>query len=185
MAAQINTTDSAWDEAFLRVEGYLRAHRLESRVLLNRIATEIIQDARFAALVHPQEEPVKLAMEALHLRIGRWFARIGAEFDWTDERQRARGRLALVVSDLTGRWANYFLGPEPLPPELVAAMATFELHPGLELNLSTMPPAPLEFGFDDNGTPYPPTRNFWRVLRTTGSWLMIVGFFGIAWAASH
>lgn len=36
----------AWDEAFLRVEGYLRAYGLESHVLLNQITAEIIQEAR-------------------------------------------------------------------------------------------------------------------------------------------
>ena len=48
-----------------------------------------------------------------------------------------------------------------------------------------MPPAPLEFSFDDGGNPYPPARKYWILARAVGTWLPIVGFFGIAWAASH
>src|ERR1700712_5750223 len=80
----------AWDEAFLRVESYLRAHHLESRVLLNQITTDIIQEAHQRALAHPEEEPVVAAMHTTHARIGAWFARAGNAADWSDERVRAR-----------------------------------------------------------------------------------------------
>jgi hypothetical protein len=176
--------DPGWDEAFLRVEGYLRAHHLESRVLLNRIVTEIIQDARTLAQGSPSEEPVKLAMQATHARIGAWFARAGMDLDWTNERMRARGRLAMVLADLPGRWSNLFLSADPLPEEFAAAMRSFALFPSPRLQLSSMPPAPLEFAYND-GSPSPPNRNVRLLLRAFGSWLLIAGFFGIAWAASH
>ena len=66
---------------------------------------------------------------------------------------------------------------------VAVALILFGANP---LQLSPMPAAPLEFAFADEGeSPYPPTRNLWLLVRAAGSWLLIAGFFGIAWAASH
>ena len=175
----------AWDEAFLRVESYLRAHHLESRVLLNQITTEIIRDAHQKALTNPAEEPVVLAMQATHARMSSWFARSGNLGDWSDERVRARGRLALVLEDLPGRQPNCFLSTEPTAPDLTAALAAGVLQPGPELRLSNMPPAPLEFGFDEPGESSFPQKSRWSTMREAAGWLAIVGLYGAAWAASH
>ena len=175
----------AWDEAFLRVESYLRAHHLASRVLLNQIATEIIQDARKRAQASPHEEPVVLAMQATHARIGSWFAQSGNSGDWSDERVRARGRLALVLQDLPGSRPNCFLSNEPVTPDLSIALAAGVLKPSPELHLSNMPPAPLEFGFDDPTEPSLAGKGGWSTAREAAGWLAIVGLYGAAWAASH
>ncbi len=176
---------AAWDEAFLRVESYLRAHHLESRVLLNQLATDIIREARERSQGNPQKKPVVVAMEVTHSRMGAWFARAGDAGDWSDERVRVRGRLALLLADLPGRWPNCFLSAEPLPPELGAALASGVLQPGPELRFSNMPPAPLEFGFNAPDNPNSRPQSGWFVVRAAGWWLCAVGLFGVAWAASH
>jgi hypothetical protein len=177
--------DLAWDEAFLRVESYLRAHHLESRVRLNQLATEIIAEARARAVAHPAAEPVALAMQVTHAFIGAWFARAGNESGWATDRDRTHGRLALVIANLPGRWSNCFLSTESVPPELTAAMAAFQFQPGPELRFSNMPPAPLEFGFDETTRPSAGKHGPWLVVRAAGSWLMVAGLIGVAWAASH
>ena len=174
-----------WDEAFLRVESYLRAHHLESRVLLNHLATEIIAQARERARENPDLAPVTLAMGVTHERIGAWFARAGRDGDWANERVRAGDRLALVLADLPGRWSKNFLSHEPVPRELAEALASATLEPGPELRFSNMPPAPLEFGFNDDGQLKPPHRGGRFLLRAGGSWLAVVGLLGVVWAASH
>jgi hypothetical protein len=175
----------AWDEAFLRVESYLRAHHLESRVLLNHLATGIIREARERPPANPAEEPVTATMHATHARIGAWFARAGNGGDWSQERVRVRGRLALVLADVPGRWAHCFLAAGPVPPELAAALASCVLQPGPGLRFSNMPSTPLEFGFDNPGSPNSRHRGAWMIVRASASWLSIVGLFGVAWAASH
>jgi hypothetical protein len=175
----------AWDEAFLRVESYLRVHHLESRIQLNRLATEIITEAKASAEDFPAEEPVALAMRITHARIGAWFARAARGCDWSNERERARGRLALVIANLPGQWSNQFLSPEPVAPDLTAAMAAFQFQAGPELRFSNMPPASLEFGFDDSAGPHAAKRGIWLLVRATSSWLLVVGLIGAAWAASH
>jgi hypothetical protein len=182
---QAVTADPAWDEAFLRVGSYLRAHGLESLVLLNQITTEIIQEVRSRACGGWAGEPVVLSMELTHERIGNWYARTGQDVDWTNERMRAQGRLALVNADLPGRWPNYFLSSDPVPADLAGAIASFQLLPAPELYVSKMTPAPLDFGFQEPDDPRFPVEKTWPPVRTIASWLLIFGFFGVAWAASH
>jgi hypothetical protein len=177
--------DPAWEEAALRVESYLRAHHLESRALLSHLATEIIDEARGQASRHPRETPVTLAMQVTHHRIETWIAQVAAASDWVSHGDRAHGRLALVIANLPGRWSNHFLSMEPVPPELTAAMASFHFQSGPELRFSNMPPAPLEFGFDESDHPSAEQRSGWFLLRAASGWLMLVGLIGVAWSASH
>lgn len=184
-SAQQLTADQAWDEAFLRVESYLLAHHLDSRVQLNHLTADIIRDARTRVSDDPAVAPVVAAMQALQGRIGAWFARAGNTGDWSDERVRARARLALLTAELPGHRADFFLTTGRVPPQLATALAAGALVPGPELRLSSMPPAPLEFGFSDPAEPAVPGRSGWTRLREAAGWLSIVGLFGAAWAASH
>jgi hypothetical protein len=177
--------DPAWDEAFLRVESYLRAHHVESRVLLNQIATEIIREARQLLQQNPNEEPVVAAMHATHTRMGSWFARVGHVGDWSDERVRARGRLSLVLGESPVLEQNCFLSTAEVPANVTAALANGVLLPNPELHLSNMPPAPLEFGFNDPADPSISQKSTWGTVREAAGWLVLVGLYGAAWAASH
>jgi hypothetical protein len=179
------TGNPSWDEAFLRVESYLRAHQLESRVLLNQLAGDIIREARERACADPAEEPVVVAMHVTNARIGAWFARTGNAGDWADERVRERGRLALVLTNLPRRWADCFLSAGPVPPELAAALASGHLQPGPELHSSKMSAERLEFGFADRDYPGSHRKDGWAGMRAAASWLLVAGLYGSAWAASH
>jgi hypothetical protein len=137
--------DASWDEAFMRVESYLRAHHFESRVQLTRLTTEILAAARELASRFPDEEPVTLAMRVAQARIGDWLQRALGEGDWADERFRARGRLALLRSELPHRCPQLFLSRDPLPVPVVAELADAHLVASPELRPTTMPPANLEF----------------------------------------
>jgi hypothetical protein len=177
--------DVAWDEAFLRVEGYLRSYGLESHVVLNQITYSIIAEAQACAHDANAPDPVALAMEVTHSRIGAWFARSGHPIDWSDGRSRAQSRLALIIADAPGRWANSFLSQDPLPEELVAAMASFQMLPAPDIRQSGMAPEPLEFGLLEPGDPRLRSKRIWIPMRVAVPWLLIFGFFGVAWASSH
>jgi len=180
----VSPVDPVWDDAFSRVESYLRAHRVESRELLNRLAADIIREARLAAYdAASPADPVALAMRVTHERIGAWFAHAWNKGTWAHERDRAQGRLALVMADLPGRWSNHFLSTEAIPSELVTGMAGFSLQAGPELRFSNMPPAPLEFGPDETD-PHRQDKSRWVLARAALSWVMIVGLVSAATAAS-
>jgi hypothetical protein len=178
-------TDPAWDEAFLRVESYLRTYGLESHVLLHEVTASIIEEARGNARNGAAGNPVELAMNATQSRIGAWLARSGQPADWTSDRIRAQGRLALIVADLPGRWPNSFLSSSPFPDELAAAMASTQVLPAPKMNVSNMAPEPLEFGLLEPGDPRIQSKRIWMPIRAVVPWLLIFGFFGVAWASSH
>jgi len=177
--------DPGWDDAFLRVESYLRAHQLESRVLLNRLASDIIQEARVRVCANPSEEPVVAAMHITNARIGAWFAMAGHTGDWSDERVREGARLALVLTNLPTGWTGCFLSTEPVPMELAVALSSGRLLATPEFRSSKMSAAPLEFGFADPDDSSVSKQGRWDAMRAATTWLLITGLYGSAWAASH
>jgi hypothetical protein len=64
------TADAAWDEAFSRVESYLRAQRMESRMVIGQVAEDIVVEARARAAEGSRVEPVTLAFQMTLARIG-------------------------------------------------------------------------------------------------------------------
>lgn len=155
----MNDATEHWDAAFERVESYLRAHQLRSRWQVSQLATEITLAAR--ADLRPGESPVQAALRVADQRIGAWLTTVLGDSD-TRRRDRVgvRGRLALVIADMPGRWSHAFLSSAAPPAELVAAMQAAYLEAGPELELSKMAPRPLDLG---------PMANFagdtWETLR--------------------
>jgi hypothetical protein len=178
-------SEPAWDEAFLRVESYLRAYGLESHVLLHKVTASIIEEARGNAQSGAVGNPVELAMIATQSRIGAWLARSGQPADWANERIRTQGRLALITADLPSRWPNSFLSSDPFPTDLAAAMASSQVLPAPGMKVSNMAPEPLEFGLLEPGDPRIQSKRIWMPMRAVVPWLLIFGFFGVAWASSH
>jgi hypothetical protein len=179
----------AWDEAFLRVESYLRAHQLESRIVLNRLVVEIIHAARASADTPSGsgQDPDSLAMREAERRTAAWFARVlGDAADPDDERLGTRGRIALVMADVPARWPQHFLAATPPPPELVEAMRAAYLEAGPELELSRMVPRPLDFGPIANVADEAwKTFARWPVLRAIVGWALFVGLLAAVWWATH
>lgn len=174
-----------WDDAFLRVESYLRAHQIESRVLLNYLTTDILTAARGLAVEHPAEAPVTLAINVTHARIGQWMVDALGEGDWADERFRARGRLALLMAEIPQRCPEKFLAHEELPAEIRAQLLAARLYPGPELRLASMPPSLLEFPLGEAVEEKWTTFSSSTFLRASMSWLVIASLCGVAWLATH
>ena len=57
-----------------------------------------------------------------------------------------RGRLALLLADMPGRWQDQFLRPGPWPNEFVVAMRENYLRAGPDFQLAKMTPRPLDLG---------------------------------------
>lgn len=174
-----------WDEAFLRVESYLRAHHIESRVLLNRLTTDILAAARRLAMKQPEEAPVSLAMRIAQARIGEWLVQALGEGDWADERFRARGRLALLLSEIPLQYPERFLASEELPKETKARLTHARLVPGPDVRLVSMTSAPLEFPLTEAVEEKWTTFNRSTFFRASMSWLLIGTFAGVLWAATR
>ena len=57
-----------------------------------------------------------------------------------------RGRLALLLADMPGKWQEQFLRPGPWPEEFVTAMRETFFRAGPDFQLSKMTPRPLDLG---------------------------------------
>ena len=56
------------------------------------------------------------------------------------------GRLALLLTDMPGKWQDQFLSPGPWPKEFVDAMQVAYLRAGPDFQVSQMTPRPLDLG---------------------------------------
>lgn len=177
--------NAEWDEAFLRVESYLRAYQIESRVLLNRLATEIIIAARELAAEHPHEAPVTLAIQVAHARVGEWLVHALGAGDWSDERFRARGRLAILMAEIPQSCPEHFLGLDELPSDARTRLATAQLVVGPDVRLTAMPSAPLEFPLTEAVAGKWETFSRSTFLRAATSWIVIAGVVSAAWLATR
>jgi hypothetical protein len=177
--------NAEWDEAFARVESYLRAHHIESRVLLNQLTTEIVETARAFATERPAEPPVTIAMQVTHARIGEWLVKAIGEGDWADERFRARGRLALLLGKIPQNHPQRFLSPGQVPAEIARPLAEARLQSGPELRVTGMAAAPLEFPLAEAAEEKWETFSRSAFVRASASWLLVIGFLGAAWFAMH
>ena len=68
-----------------------------------------------------------------------------------NRRLAARGRLALLLAEMPGRWQGVFLTPRPWPPEFVEAMKKSYLAAGPRFANLTMVPKPLELNAIGSG----------------------------------
>jgi hypothetical protein len=185
--AQPTAPDPAWDEAYLRVESYLRAHQIESRILLHDLTADIVREARERASGGEAGlEPTVLAMGVANERIAAWFDHVLGDPGESIGRLTVRGRLALTMADVPGRWPHYFLRPDADSPELKAAMQAAYLEAGPELQFSNMVPRPIDLGPIANvaGETWK-TFKRWPALRAATGWALIVGLLAAAWVSTR
>jgi hypothetical protein len=136
-----------WNAAYAKVERYFHALRVQNKILLNRLVILVLRRAMKRA---PQELDLsasQLAAEEMDHVITEWFADILQQPPTgTDQMLSTRGRLALLLADMPGKWQDQFLRPGPWPPEFLDAMRKTYLHAGPDFQLSKMTARPLDLG---------------------------------------
>ncbi|MEI7927815.1 MAG: hypothetical protein WCH40_04635 [Verrucomicrobiales bacterium] len=132
-----------WEEAYVAVEAYLGALRIRNRLLVAELVRGILWRASERRAEHPSLPARSLAMEEALKEIAAWTNQILAE-PLEHGRLAARGRLALLLTDMPGKYQSVFLTPEPWPPAFVEAMRNSYLSAGPQFNAMTMTPRPLE-----------------------------------------
>jgi hypothetical protein len=136
-----------WNAAYVKVESYLHALRVRNRVVLGRLVGEILKRAQDRAPDEPGRSATELAGEEMNGLITEWFGQILREAPTgADQMLSTRGRLALLLADMPGRWQDQFLRPGPWPGAFVASMRETFLRAGPDFQLSKMAPRPLDLG---------------------------------------
>jgi hypothetical protein len=136
-----------WNAAYAKVESYFHALRVRNKVLLNRQVIHVLKRAMRRAPLEPSHRVTQLAAEEMDQVVTEWFAQVLQESPTgTDHMLSTRGRLALMLVDMPGKWQEQFLRPGPWPEEFVSAMQEAYLRAGPDFQLAKMAPRPLDLG---------------------------------------
>lgn len=136
-----------WNAAYTKVESYFHALRIRNKVLLGRLVIQVLKRAMGRAVQEPARPATELAAEELDLVVTEWFAQVLQEpSGGADHMLTTRGRLALLIVDMPGKWQDQFLRPGPWPEAFVKAMREAYLRAGPDFQLSKMTPRPLDLG---------------------------------------
>ena len=136
-----------WNAAYEKVENYFHALRIRNKALLGQLVLRVLERAAQRAPVEPERSATQLAAEEMDRIVTEWFAEVlqGPPTN-ADQMLSTRGRLALLLADMPGKWQEQFLRPGPWPEEFISAMRETYLRAGPDFQLSKMTPRPFDLG---------------------------------------
>jgi len=136
-----------WNAAYVKVENYLHALRIRNKPLLGQLVLRVLERAQRRAPAEPGRTATEIAAEEMDRLVTGWFAEVlQTSPTGTDQMLSTRGRLALLLADMPGRWQDQFLRPGPWPQEFVDAMRETFFRAGPDFQLSQMTPRRLDLG---------------------------------------
>jgi hypothetical protein len=139
-------TMEQWNAAYVRVEDYLRAHRIHNRLHQSRLILQVLERAARRHAENPALNPTVLAAEEIEATMDLWFAELLARPGQPHERIAVDGRLALLLSDGPQRWPYAFLDEAHTPADFAAAMRARVIEAGPDMAVSSMVPRPIDLG---------------------------------------
>jgi hypothetical protein len=169
-------TMEAWNEAYVRAEDYLRAHRIHNRLHSSRLVQKILERAARRHEQNPTMDPTTIVAEETEAMMDLWFADVLEERGQAHERIAVDGRLALLLCDGPQKWPYAFLEEERIPDDFAKAMREGVIQAGPDLAVSSMVPRPIDLG------PIPEVAGEtlerfeqWPMLRMFFLWLLFAG----------
>jgi hypothetical protein len=129
-----------WNAAYYRLEDYLRAHHLVSKVHQTQVITQILARASLRHAQTPNITPIQLAMEEAYKVITEWFQRVLQNPDIPPERLPMIGNVGMLAIDAHGRWPNIFLSQTELPEDFARQLQQAMVRSGPDLRVSSMVP---------------------------------------------
>ena len=130
----------------MRVEDYLRAHRIHNRLHQSRLILRILERAARRHEENPGLDPTTLAAEEAERMMDAWFGEVLGEQDLPHDRIAVAGRVALLLTDGPEKNPYAFLDEEQIPPEFARAMQQSSIEAGPDLAVSSMVPRPIDLG---------------------------------------
>jgi hypothetical protein len=135
-----------WNAAYVRVEDYLRAHRIHNRLHQSRLIQRVLVAAAGRHEQNPALDPATLAVEETDRLMDSWFADLLDEKALPHERLAAEGRVALLLADGMERWPYAFLDEQHVPADFARAMKQSSIQAGPDLAVSSMVPRDIDLG---------------------------------------
>jgi len=176
----------AWNDAYVRVEDYLRAHRIHNRLHQSRLILRILERAARRHESNPDLNPTTLAAEEAERMMDAWFSEVLDEQDLTPDRVTVAGRVALLLTDGAQKNPYAFLSEEQVPPAFVQAMRRTSIEAGPDLAVSSMVPRPIDLGPITSAAGETIERiEKWPLLRTLALWLVFVAALAAVFYATR
>ena len=173
-------TMDEWNAAYVRVEDYLRAHRIHNRLHQSRLILQVLERAAVQHAESPAANPSALAAQEVEALMDAWFAEMLEERDQPHERIAVDGRLALLLCDGARRWPYAFLDRQKIPADFTEAMRTGVIQAWPDLAVSSMVPRPIDLGaIPEAAGETIETIEKWPILRTLLLWLMFAGALAV------
>jgi hypothetical protein len=167
-----------WNAAYAKVESYFHALRIRNKPLLGELVLRVLERAQLRAPAEPHRSATQLAAEEMDRIVTEWFSEVlQSPPTKADQTLSTRGRLALLLADMPGKWQDQFLRPGPWPEEFTSAMREAFLRAGPDFQLSKMTPRPLDLGPITTLTNLGRLPYFRMVLAWTVFALLLVGIF--------
>jgi hypothetical protein len=139
-------TMDSWNAAYVRVEDYLRAHRIHNRLHQSRLIQKILERAARRHAAHPALDPTMTAAEETEALMDSWFGEVLDQEGLPHDRLAIDGRVSLLLCDGPERWPYAFLDEDYIPADFVKAMRSSNLEAGPDLAVSSMVPRPIDLG---------------------------------------
>jgi len=176
----------AWNAAYVRIEDYLRAHRVHNRLHQIRIIQRILERAARRHAANPALDPTVLAAEETEALMDEWFAAVLDERGQPHDRIAVDGRVALLLCDGPERWPDAFLDEEEIPEGFQRAMRDISMKAGPDLAVSSMVPRPIDLGPITEVAGEALERfGRWPMLRTLLLWLLFAGALAAVFHATR
>lgn len=176
----------AWNAAYVRVEDYLRAHRIHNRLHQSRLIQKILERAARRHAGHPALDPTTFAAEETEAMMNAWFSEVLGERNQPGERTVINGRLALLLSDGAQKWPYAFLDEDNIPAEFSQAMQAGSIQAGPDLAVSSMVPRPIELGAISEAAGETLERfEKWPLLRALFLWAIFLAALALIFRATR
>ena len=179
-------TMEAWNAAYVRVEDYLRAHRIHNRLHQSRLIQQILERAARRHETEPHREPTTLAAEETEAMMDLWFAEVLEVRGQPHERIAVDGRVALLLCEGPEKWPYAFLDEQHIPPDFAQAMRAGAIEAGPDMKVSSMVPRPIDLGLitEAAGETLEQIER-WPILRTLLLWLLFVAVLAAIFYATR
>ncbi|HUR56547.1 MAG TPA: hypothetical protein VM029_02480 [Opitutaceae bacterium] len=179
-------TMDEWNAAYVRVEDYLRAHRIHNRLHQSRLIQQVLERAAQRHESNPALNPTILAAEEIEATMDHWFAEMLDRRGQPHERIAIDGRLALLLCDGPQKWPYAFLDRQQIPGEFAEAMRAGAIEAGPDMAVSSMVPRPIDLGLipEAAGETIEQIEK-WPLVQTLLLWLLFAGALAVIFHATR
>ncbi len=174
-------TMEAWNAAYVRVEDYLRAHRIHNRLHQSRLIQAVLERAAQRHAANPALDPTTLAAEAVEEMMDQWFADVLGIKNREHQRIAIDGRVAMLLCDGPQQWPYAFLDRGNIPADFASTMLASSIKAGPDMTVSSMVPRDIDLGPITEAAGETLERmEKWPLLRMVLLWALFLGaLFGI------